>query len=85
MANQNLLTYGFNTSQIKQDYYSPSLVLSGTTSPTESIYCFLAQVLPWTDDNNPDVPIQTQKYIKNVSNAMFVAKKITTNKKNWIR
>jgi len=79
MANQNLLTYGFNVSQIKQDYYSPSLVLSGTTSPTESVYCFLAQVLPWTDDNNPDTPIQTQKYIKSVFNAMFVAKKISTN------
>jgi hypothetical protein len=50
----------------KQDYYAPSLVLSGTTSPTEAVYCFLSQVLPWTDDNNPDVPLQTQKYLKNV-------------------
>ena len=75
MANQNLLTYGFNVSQIKQDYYSPSLVLSGTTSPTESIYCFLSQIIPWVDDNNPDAPIQTQKYIKSVFNSMFVAKK----------
>ena len=79
MANQNLLTYGFDASQIKQDYYAPSLVLSGTTSPTEAIYCFLSQVLPWTDDNNPDVPLQTQKYLKNVYKSMFVAKKITTN------
>ena len=79
MANQNLLTYGFNTSQIKQDYYSPSLVLSGTTSPTESIYCFLSQIIPWVDDNNPDVPTQTQKYLKSVFNGMFVAKHLTTN------
>ena len=79
MANQNLLTYGFDASQIKQDYYAPSLVLSGTTSPTEAIYCFLSQVLPWTDDNNPDVPLQTQKYLKNVYKSMFVAKKISTN------
>lgn len=79
MANQNLLTYGFNASQIKQDYYSPSLVLSGSTSPTESIYCFLAQVLPWADDNNPDVPEQSQRYLKNVYKSMFVAKKISSN------
>jgi hypothetical protein len=79
MANQTLLTYGFDASQIKQDYYAPSLVLSGTTSPTEAIYCFLSQVLPWTDDNNPDVPLQTQKYLKNVYKSMFVAKKISTN------
>jgi hypothetical protein len=79
MANQNLLTYGFNTSQIKQDYYSPSLVLSGTTSPTESIYCFLSQILPWADDNTPDVPTQTQKYIKSIFNSMFVVKHVTTN------
>jgi hypothetical protein len=79
MANQNLLTYGFNASQIKQDYYSPSLVLSGSTSPTESIYCFLSQVLPWTDDNSPDTPLQSQRYLKNVFNSMFVAKHITSN------
>jgi len=79
MANQNLLTYGFNTSQIKQDYYAPSLVLSGTTSPTEAVYCFLSQVIPWSDDNNPDIPLQTQKYLKNIYKSMFVAKKITTN------
>jgi hypothetical protein len=79
MANQTLLTYGFDASQIKQDYYAPSLVLSGTTSPTEAIYCFLSQVIPWTDDNNPDVPLQTQKYLKNVYKSMFVAKKISTN------
>lgn len=79
MANQNLLTYGFNASQIKQDYYSPSLVLSGSTNPTESIYCFLSQVLPWVDDNNPDVPEQTQRYLKTVYKSMFVAKHITSN------
>ena len=79
MANQNLLTYGFNASQVKQDYYSPSLVLSGSTNPTESIYCFLSQVLPWADDNNPDVPEQTQRYLKTVYKSMFVAKHITSN------
>ena len=79
MANQNLLTYGFNASQVKQDYYSPSLVLSGSTNPTESIYCFLSQVLPWVDDNNPDVPEQTQRYLKTVYKSMFVAKHITSN------
>jgi hypothetical protein len=79
MANQNLLTYGFNTSQVKQDYYSPSLVLSGSTSPTESVYCFLSQVIPWADDNNPDTPLQTQKYLKNIFNSMFVAKHVTSN------
>ena len=79
MANQNLLTYGFNASQVKQDYYSPSLVLSGSTNPTESIYCFLSQVLPWVDDNNPDVPEQSQRYLKNVYKSMFVAKHITSN------
>jgi hypothetical protein len=79
MANKNLLTYGFNASQVKQDYYSPSLVLSGSTSPTESVYCFLAQVLPWADDNNPDTPEQSQRYLKNVYKSMFVAKHITSN------
>ena len=79
MANKHLLTYGFQSSQLKQDYYSPSLVLRDTTLSTESIYCFLSQVLPWTDDNDPDAPLQTQKYLKNVFKGMFVAKNILTN------
>ena len=79
MANQNLLTYGLKLTQLKQDYFAPTLVYKGTTTPSESIYCFLSQVDPWSDDNNPPAPTQDQNYIKNVFKNMFVAKQITAS------
>jgi hypothetical protein len=84
MANQNLLTYGLKLTQLKQDYYAPTLVFKGTTTPAESIYCFLSRVDSWPIDPNtnqevPAIPTQDQQYIKNVFKNMFVAKQITSN------
>ena len=79
MANQNILTYGLKVSQLKQDYFSPSVFLANTTTPVESLYCFLSRVDPWPYDSNPPAPTQDQQYIKNVFKNMFVAKAITSN------
>jgi hypothetical protein len=79
MANQNLLTYGLKLTQIKQDYYAPTLVFPGATTPAESIYCFLSHVGTWDDDNNPPSPVQDQKTIKDVFKNMFVAKQVTSS------
>jgi len=79
MANQNLLTYGSKLLQLKQDYYSPGAYLQNSSVPIESIYCFLSHIGAWPDDNNPPVPTQDQKYIKDVFKNMFVAKQITSN------
>jgi hypothetical protein len=83
MANQNILTYGLKLTQLKQDYYAPTLVYKGTTTPAESIYCFLSRVDPWPNDpitglETPPVPTQDQQYIKNVFKNMFVAKQVTS-------
>ena len=77
MANQNILTYGLKVTQIKQDYYAPSVLLNGNI--VESIYCFLSRVDPWPDDNNPPIPTEDQRYIKNVYKNMFVAKQLTSS------
>jgi len=84
MANQNILTYGLKLTQLKQDYYAPTLVYKGTTTPAESIYCFLSRVDPWPNDpitqlETPPVPTQDQQYIKNVFKNMFVAKQVTAS------
>ena len=77
--NQNILTYGLKVSQLKQDYFSPSVFLANSTTPVESLYCFLSRVDPWPYDSNPPAPTQDQQYIKNVFKNMFVAKAITSN------
>jgi hypothetical protein len=83
MANQNILTYGLKLTQLKQDYYAPTLVYRGTTTSSESIYCFLSHVEPWPNDpgtglESTPTPTQDQQYIKNVFKNMFVAKQITS-------
>ena len=79
MANKNILTTFYRTTQTQQDFYSPVSVLPGTTQVVESIYCFLSRVDPWSDDTNPPVPQQTQQYLKSVYSNIFAAKQITAN------
>jgi hypothetical protein len=43
------------------------------------MYCFLGRVTPWTDDTVPEVPLQTQRYLKSTYKDIFVMKRITTN------
>jgi hypothetical protein len=79
MAYKNILTYNARVSQVEQLYYSPTAVLPGTNLPISSIYVFLSRIEPWNDDLNPDTPLQTQRYIKEVFKNMFVAKSINQN------
>lgn len=76
MANQSILTYNAKVAQIEQLYFAPTAILPVTGQPISSTYVFLSRVLPWADDNNPDVPNQSQQYLKNVFANMFVAKKV---------
>ena len=85
MANQNLLTYYQNYSEIEKDFYAPvSLLPNG--KPIQTMYCFLGKVTPWENPRFegspeviPDVPLQTQRYLKSTYKDIFVMKKITTN------
>ena len=78
MANQNKLTYYQNYSEIEKDFYAPvSLLPNG--KPIQTMYCFLGRVTPWTNDSVPEVPLQTQRYLKSTYKDIFVMKRITTN------
>jgi len=79
MAYKNILTYNARVSQVEQTYYSPTSVLPITGLPISSIYVFLSRIEPWANDLNPDTPLQTQRYIKEVFKNMFVAKLVNQN------
>jgi len=80
MTTTNLLTYNAKVSSVEQVYFSPVAVVPPYyTIPLSSIYCFLSKVDPWTDDNNPPVPTQDQRYIKQTFKNMFVAKAVQSN------
>jgi len=78
MANQNKLTYYQNYSEIEKDFYAPVSILPNGKS-IQTMYCFLGRVTPWTDDTVPEVPLQTQRYLKSTYKDIFVMKRITTN------
>jgi hypothetical protein len=79
MAYKNILTYNARVSQVEQTYYSPTSVLPITGLPISSIYVFLSRVDPWSDDLNPDIPQQTQQYIKSVFKNIFAVKLVNQN------
>jgi hypothetical protein len=79
MAKKSLLTYNAKVSSVEQAYFFPSAVLPYATSINlGTVYCFLASTLPWADDNDPPVPTQDQKYIKQVFKNIFATKRITS-------
>ena len=78
MANQNKLTYYQNYSEIEKDFYAPVSILPNGKS-IQTMYCFLGRVTPWTDDTVPEVPLQTQRYLKSTYKDIFIMKRITTN------
>ena len=77
MANQTLLTNASKFSSVKQMYYSPISKVQDIIQT--QMYCFLAHVDPWADVNNPPVPTQDQKSLKQIMKSIFVAKHIGTN------
>jgi hypothetical protein len=80
MATKNLLTNAAAVSSVEQVYFSPvSVIPPYYDVPLSSIYCFLAKVDPWTDENDPPAPTQDQRYLKRTFKNMFVAKQITSN------
>jgi len=80
MANKILIANGAKVSQVEQVYFSPVAVVPPFTEiPVSTMYCFLSKVEPWLDDQNPPVPTEDVRSIKQVFKNMFVAKKITSN------
>ena len=75
--NQTLLTNASKFSAVKNMYYSPvALVQNALYS---QMFCFLSHVDPWPDANNPPVPLQDQRSLKQIMKGIFVAKPIGTN------
>ena len=79
MANKILLTYNAKVTQVEQDYFAPVASVAGTNVPVSTLYCFLARVVPWPDENNPTTPTQDQKAIKSIFKNMFVAKLVNSS------
>jgi hypothetical protein len=80
MANQSLLTHTAKTISVDEQYYAPVAALPPYYNvPLSTIYGFIARTDPWPDENNPPVPQQDVRSIKNLFKNIFALKKITSN------
>lgn len=75
---KGILTSTSGFFNVASTYYSPIATIPTTGQSLSKIYCFLSQVKPWTDENDPPTPQEDQQYLKSVYKNMFVAKQITT-------
>jgi hypothetical protein len=78
MTSKSILTYGAKVNAVEQFYYSPSANVSYSTFPVSTVYCVLSRVDSWPNDEDPPIPTQDQKSIKNFLKNVFVAKKFNT-------
>lgn len=79
MSSKSILTYGSKIFSVEQVYFSPVSTIPPEYKTLSSLYCFLSKVEPWDDDNNPPIPEQNQKYLKQVAKNIFIAKRITSS------
>lgn len=80
MANKTLLTTNAKLFSVEQLYFSPvSVIPPYFDSVLSSMYCFLSKADPWEDNDNPPIPQQDQRYLKQTFKNIFVVKKITSN------
>lgn len=78
-ANNGILTYNSGVYNSLLSFYSPISIVPATNKPIVSLYCFLSKVQPWTTEESPPDPEQSQRYLKDVYKNMFFAKQITSN------
>lgn len=80
MANKLLITTAAKSVQVEQMYFSPVAVVPPFTQfPLTTVYCFLARVDPWTDDNNPPMPTEDMRSIKQYFKNIFAVRHVTSN------
>jgi hypothetical protein len=78
MANKNIITSYALSAQVGQTYYAPIALLPAPLNyPIARIYGFLGRVDPWQNDNDPEMPTQDQRYLKQVYKNMFAVKRVS--------
>jgi hypothetical protein len=77
MANRTLLTNLSLTTQVNQEYWAPASMVADYNTILTQTYAFLSAADPWPDDNDPPIPQQDQKTLKQILKNVFVVKKIS--------
>jgi hypothetical protein len=76
---QGLIPYSAFSKEILKYYYSPELILKNTGNEFLNLYCFIAKVDPWVNEESPPLPENSDFYIKNIHKNLVAVKKINSN------
>jgi len=79
MANKFLITNTAKLTQVEQVYYAPVAIVPPANNTITQTYCFLSRAEPWETPDNPPVPTQDVKSLKNIYKNIFVVKHVTSN------
>lgn len=74
-----LITSKGKTRELLQQFYSPNLALKNTLDEFENLYCFIAKVEPWDNENSPPTPENTDYYQKQIHKNIIAYKKLNSN------
>lgn len=74
-----LVPHSGYSEELLKYYYSPNLVLKNSGDEFLNLYCFIAKIDPWDDENNPPVPVNSDYYLKSITRNLVALKRINTN------
>lgn len=74
-----IITSKGKTRELLQQFYSPNLLLKTSYEEYENLYCFIAKVEPWDDENAPPSPSNSDYYLKQIYKNIIAYKKLNSN------
>lgn len=76
---KGLIPYSGFSEEILKYFYSPNLLFKNSGDEFLNLYCFIAKIEQWTDEQNPPYPQDSDLYLKNIFKNLVALKKINTN------
>ena len=64
--------------EVLKRFYSPNLVFRNTYDEFQNLYCFIARIEPWDDEESPPEVNLSDAYFKQVHNNILAIKRINT-------
>jgi hypothetical protein len=76
---KGIIPFSGYSQEVLKYYFTPNLVFNNTGEEFLNLYCFIAKIDPWDDENVPPTPTDNDFYIKSVYKNIIAAKKINSN------
>ena len=76
---KGLIPFSGFSQEVLKTYYTPNLIFKNSGDEYLNLYCFIARIEPWVDENTPPTPSDNDFYMKSVYKNIIAMKKINSN------